>query len=539
MKPYHDILEDVLNNGTLTGNRTETAAYRMTGAMFKHDMRTGFPLLTTKKINPRTVFAELEFFIKGLTDKKWLQERNCNIWNSWANPEKVQYSHDPDIQQKMMDESDLGEIYGYVWNHWDINEDVISIEPKQFEGSLEPTYPLFPLQPEHDTIFKGQIFDSINYGKYVVLSESKSIAGKQYFNIQFMLTGYIKHNVRMDVITKGNVKDIYYPKVHNVGWIGNVDTAKGLNKKLYKTWSHMLDRCFNVKCKEYPLYGGNGITVDYRWRSFENFVTDVKYLPGWVAKQRNWDNYQLDKDYFGSNVYSVNTCACISTSHNILYRTSKPFRAITPNGDSKVYISITKCANDYDLSHSKISAVLHGKRDHHKQFKFEYINSDKLWRYRLPVNQLHNAIHTLKTNPTDRRNITLAWNPAVMHKQALPPCHFGFQITSDGEYVDLTWFQRSVDTFLGLPFNIASYGMLLELIARTVGMKARYLVGQLVDVHIYENHIEQVNLQLSRDPYKLPILKLPDDVNIFDWEYDQYELIGYEHHPFIKAPIAV
>ena len=288
MKIYQDILRQILEEGTPSNDRTGTGTIKTTGAMFKHNMQDGFPLLTTKKINPKTVFVELEFFIKGLTDKQWLKDRNCNIWNEWCSPLKVPYDTDIQTQQKMADECDLGPIYGNQWRRW-----------KQYTETDDGQY-----------------------------------------------------------------------------------------------------------------------TVTY-------------------------------------------------------------------------------------------------------------------------IDQLKNAINTLKTNPTDRRNIVTAWNPAELHAMALPPCHKDFQLTSDGTYLDLTWTQRSVDTFLGLPFNIASYGMLLELIAKTVGMKPRYLVGQLVDVHLYSNHMTQVRTQLSRFPKQLPTLILPDNVDVFTWTHDQYELVGYDPAPFIKAPIAV
>lgn len=298
MKAYHDILRQVLDEGVISEDRTGTGTTRTTGAMFKHNMQDGFPLMTTKKINPMTVFAELEWFIKGINSKQWLKDRNCNIWNSWCNPEKVPYGHDEETQTKMAEEDDLGRVYGVQWRDW----------------------------------------------------------------------------------------------------------------------------------------GG-----------YPEKITE-----------------QLD---------------------------------------------------------------------------------DVTWRYTFKdvsgIDQLKNSIEKLKTNPTDRRNIVMAWNPSELEQMALPPCHFGFQFTSDGDYLDLTWFQRSVDTFLGLPFNIASYGMLLELVAATVGMKSRYLVGQLVDVHIYINHFNQVKTQLSREPRALPKLLLPPDLDIFEWEYDQYELVGYDPHPFIKAPIAI
>jgi thymidylate synthase len=294
MKQYHELIQTVLKEGILQGNRTATAAYRMTGSMIKFDLRKGFPISTTKKVNLQTVATELVFFVRGLSDKKWLQDRKCPIWNEWCNPEKVPYGHDEETLKKMREETDLGRVYGVQWRDWN---------------------------------------------------------------------------------------------------------------------------------------GGS------------EFITN-------------------------------------------------------PDGS------------------------------------FTYVDH-------VGIDQLKHVYNTLKTNPTDRRMIVMAWNPSELHKMALPPCHFGFMFTSDGEYLDLTFFMRSVDVFLGMPFNISSYALLLELMAKTVGMKARTLVGMFVDTHIYENHMEQVKLQLSREPYELPTLKLPDDANIFTWEPEQWELINYQHHAFIKAPVAV
>jgi len=316
MKAYTDILNEVLETGELDDNRTDTKAFRIPGAMFKHDMRTGFPLLTTKKINPQTVFTELEFFIKGLTDKQWLKDRGCNIWNSWCNPEKVPYANDEETKCKMSDENDLGQIYGYQWTNWE----------------------------------------------------------------QYVISG-----------------------------------------------------CYSTK--------------------------------GYGAQGCQGSSSQGCQGYHGTPtipLYSV-----------------------------------------------KI------------------------------INQLKNAIDILKTNPQSRRNIVTAWNPASLHKMALVPCHFQFQLLSNGQWLDLHWSQRSVDTFLGLPFNIASYGLLLELIAKHVGMTPRYLIGHLADVHLYENHLNQARLQLLREPFPLPKIVLPDNVNLFEWEATQFQLVDYQHHAFIKAPISV
>ena len=281
MRQYLDLMKTILETGTLKHNRTGIDTISAPCQFIRHDMRTGFPLLTTKKIGLKTVCGELEMFIKGEHSKKFLHERNVKIWDEWCNPQKVPYGHDEETQGKMREEDDLGEIYGVNWNNW-----------------------------------------------------------------------------------------------NNTG-----------------------------------------------------------------------------------------------------------------------------------------------------------------------LNQLKNAIEMLKTNPTDRRMIISAWNPERLDHMALPPCHFCFQLISDGEYVDLLWNQRSLDTFLGGGFDLASYGMLLTLICHQVKMTPRFLAASFGDAHIYVNHLDQVKEQLSREPYPLPTVKILNadspDWTIWDWKYTDFELFDYRSHPAIKAPIAV
>ena len=281
MRQYLDLLKTILETGTLKHNRTGIDTISAPCQFIRHDMRTGFPLLTTKKVGLKTICGELEMFIKGEHSKKFLHERNVKIWNEWCNPKKVPYSTDPEQQKLMAAEDDLGKIYGFQWNNF----------------------------------------------------------------------------------------------------------------------------------------------------------------------------------------------------------------------------------NDSG------------------------------------VNQLKNAVETLKTNPTDRRMLVSAWNPLQLNEMALPPCHFCFQLISDGEYVDLIWNQRSLDAFLGGGFDLASYGMLLTLICHQVKMKPRYLAASFGDAHIYVNHLEQVREQLSREPYPLPTVKILNadnpDWTIWDWKYTDFKLENYQSHPAIKAPIAI
>ena len=156
------------------------------------------------------------------------------------------------------------------------------------------------------------------------------------------------------------------------------------------------------------------------------------------------------------------------------------------------------------------------------------------------VDQIDFLIKQLKQNPDSRRLMVSAWNVGALEDMVLPPCHYGFQMYTqvrDGKrYLSLMWNQRSVDTFLGLPFNIASYATLLCLIAQEVDMIPDKLIGNLGDTHLYSNHVEQAKEQISRQPYDLPTVKFTN-VDLLAGEWD-YEVINYQSHPTIKAPLS-
>ena len=169
------------------------------------------------------------------------------------------------------------------------------------------------------------------------------------------------------------------------------------------------------------------------------------------------------------------------------------------------------------------------------------------------IDQIARLLEDLKNKPDSRRHIVSAWNPALlpdesrsprenaaMGLQALPPCHTMFQFhVADGR-LSCQLYQRSADVFLGVPFNIASYSLLTMMMAQVVGLEPGDFVHTFGDVHIYLNHLDQVETQLARDPYPLPEMKInPDRRNLFDFRYEDFELTGYQHHPAIRAPIAV
>ncbi|MBB5914593.1 thymidylate synthase [Nocardia transvalensis] len=155
------------------------------------------------------------------------------------------------------------------------------------------------------------------------------------------------------------------------------------------------------------------------------------------------------------------------------------------------------------------------------------------------IDQISQILSTLRTDPDSRRMIVSAWNVGELDKMALAPCHALFQFYVAGGRLSCQLYQRSADLFLGVPFNIASYALLTHMVAQQAGLEPGDFVWTGGDCHIYDNHLDQVREQLSREPYPFPELRLRRASSLFDYAFEDVEVVGYQHHPTIKAPVAV
>jgi thymidylate synthase len=204
-----------------------------------------------------------------------------------------------------------------------------------------------------------------------------------------------------------------------------------------------------------------------------------------------------------------------------------PYRNFTKSSDyngqtQEQFVELIKTDLDFAKKHGNLGPV-YGKQ----------------WRDFNGFDQLTNIIEEIKNNPSSRRLIINSWNPPQIKDMALPPCHMMFQFYVFDDKLSLQMYQRSADAFLGVPFNIASYALLLALVAKVTGLTAHEFVHTVGDAHIYINHLEQVNTQLKRVPRKLPKLILADKLNIEDFTYEDITLEAYNPHPTIKGKVAV
>lgn len=322
----------------------------------------------------------------------------------------------------------------------------------------------------------------------------------------------------------------------------------GQRHPLLETWKGMIQRCYSPKHEAYNRYGGRDVWVCDDWLVFSNFVRDFEKIRNWELKAEFPNDYSLDKDVSGTNLYSPETCAWkTAREQTINTEDFEVYRGVSPDGKEEIFESAARFAKERGLIKQCILNCVRGRQSLHKGWKFERIPVPE--GYSLiyeEVDQIKQLYAQIQQTPNSRRIVCSAWNPLETGYMSLAPCHTLFQVKVHSDNaLSLHLYMRSTDVFLGLPFNIASYALLLSLLAHTTGRAVKDLIISFGDLHIYKNHIEQARMQLTREPRHLPELGISKRLDgagfdgLLSCKFEDLSLRNYDPHPKIEAEVAV
>ena len=345
--------------------------------------------------------------------------------------------------------------------------------------------------------------------------------------------------------------------------------GKSVDGRLRGVWAAMMSGCYDPGDFRYPLHGARGTFVAREWHDPARFATDAKLLPNWGHKLASWNEYGLDTTYFGSNAFSPETAVWLHRTE-AAYCTAlhEPFRAAVPGRNTETFLTLGHGESALGVSRCTLRRLLNGEDPSGLEgcggWKVKAVQPrpgevlrmafsrgelgpvyGKQWRrWSAPdgreIDQIAEVIRQLRTQPDSRRIMLSAWNVADLPEMALAPCHALAQFAVSGGRLHCQLYQRSADSFLGVPFNTASYSLLTMMLAQVCDLKPGDFIHSFGDLHIYANHMDQVREQLSREPLPLPTVRLnPEITDIDAFTADDIELVDYVHHPAIKAPVAV
>lgn len=543
---YKELVIDIYNNGVWDKNEKVRTIYAdgtpaYTKSVFGRQVifeEGVIPLLTSKFVGWKTALKEMLLFWSHQTVKKEdFEAWNVRIWDEW-----------------FKEDGTLGKSYAYQFESMSKNQQCLTTVEKKtvpYHGELSQMKAGDIIDPNWDNLDKliGEETTSPLYGKVVIVDVFKT--GVYYektkaVKIQFLNTGYTTIVQRQDFFNH-NFKDKFARTVCGVGYLGNSDDLKGLAESEFKylkgVWNRIIDRCYNKDHPRFKDYGGKGIFVSERWHSLENFLRDVRYVPQFfLSKRDDFKGWHLDKDYFSSNCYSLETCVWLKQEENAMYSSFKPYYLTHKNNSKEMMLTLKEAHSKYGLDTSSLSKVLRKKKGHKtiKGFRADYVKNKNPYRYTHSNNQVVDLINNIKNFPMSRRLMTSFWNDADVGEKALQEC--AMQTTwnvRDGK-LDLLLYSRSVDSMLGLPYNWIQYWFLLQMLSQATGLKAGRFIHQMGNVHYYDRHEDVMIEQLDSPTFEQPkFLINPEVDDFFQFTPKDIKIEGYKHGGRFNYEVAI
>lgn len=547
-----DAINDILVNGYKDVNPrpkyddgTPAHTYSVNHVVRKYDLSNGeFPICTLRPIAWKTGIKELMAIYQNQSNKISEFERcGCNWWKDWS-----------------LEDGTIGKAYPY---------NLESHRPNEMKKIVKKIKCKYVAKKYGDIkavpVFEGckSIDDKIYLNRYKIIgiNEEMSDAKHTYYNIQFISNNYITY-MRKDLVGKSHGTNPYDRTTYGIGYLDEYDSVVNFTKEeisiLKDKWENMFRRCYSKQYqKEHKTY--KDIFVHQDWHSFKNFLKDVKMLPQYfLAREDNFVGWDLDKDYYGSNAYSKDTCVFLKHSENTLYGRRNGCYKITDTTSNKEFyeINIADFAKKIGKRQSNVDREIH-RSGKYKNFIFEYLENTKeyVYRYELSRNQVVELIKDIQNDPYGRRHIISFWHWANIDKKALVECAYETIWNVRGKYLDMCLIQRSGDMLTASGaggINEIQYAALLMMVARHCGYEAGVFTHFIANEQIYDRHTEQAEEMLKRykdlkmhefygKHIKTPKLVLsPEKTNFFEMTIDDFEMIDYEPiKPQLKLELGI
>lgn len=542
-KYLKETIQDILDNGSWDKDprpkwKDGSPAYSkfITQAVFKYDINKGeFPITTLRKTALKGALGEILTIYRDQSNKKEDFERNSVFWwEDWFN-----------------EKDNLGTAYAWNLEPYSNSRDVVKVKRK-FKKVTK-------LQQNH--FFKNVYSESDNnrisnkeikgkYCRFRVLE--KTNVNPPRFKVQLLDTGEVRE-VSYTQIRYKNIKSNYYKSIHNTGFYGNYKRFSWLGEKtilsLKNKWTQMFERCFSDNKK---LSNWNPEMIDERWHSFENFVEDCIKIPQFfTAKRDNFKGWILDKDYYGANFYSKDTCVFIAYKDNELYSEENNVYFVK----GKWFLSIQDLSNEMGMKYGRMQHILtyHNLSGRNQEIKdnitiIKNNNPEYLYRFKISKNQVYSLLHSLEYNPFSRRHTMSFYNWEHQEDKELVECAFQtlWSVREQKEteisfyrhayksdivrYIDLTLTQRSQDFMMTASINPAQYVMLGMMVCGhltyTTGIthKLGNFLHLVQNCHIYDRHIDSAKELLERESIdEQPIIRLKENKNFYDYTIDDFE----------------